>query len=52
MYQANYGFTATGQHDPNVNAETEQVANTKEDGASSSATGIKHCIKFVLDRIM
>jgi len=38
MYQANYGFTATGEHDPNVNAETEQVDETKQDG-SSSATG-------------
>ncbi|XP_066930853.1 17S U2 SnRNP complex component HTATSF1-like [Clytia hemisphaerica] len=24
MYQANYGFTATGEHDPNVNAETDE----------------------------
>lgn len=23
MYQANYGFTATGEHDPNVNVEAE-----------------------------
>ena len=23
MYQANYGFTATGEHDPNINVESE-----------------------------
>ena len=35
MYQANYGFTAAGEHDPNVNAETEQVDETKKDGSST-----------------
>lgn len=29
MYQANYGFTASGEHDPNVNADMEE--SKKED---------------------
>ena len=41
MYQANYGFTATGQHDPNVNntaddeKKQENVKDTKSSGFSS-----------------
>lgn len=30
MYQANYGFTATGQPDPNVNVTNEALAEVKE----------------------
>ena len=30
MYQANYGFTATGEHDPNVNVESEETPSTDD----------------------
>jgi len=35
MYQANYGFTATGEHNPNVNVTTEN------DNASNAESAVK-----------
>ena len=37
MYQANYGFTATGEHNPLVNVQSEEEeTGTKNDGAATT----------------
>lgn len=36
MYQANYGFTASGEHDPNVNVQPEPASDTNANDKKST----------------
>lgn len=51
MYQANYGFTATGEHDPNVNVQPEEPVETtgKNADGSNKTTEQKQTEKDKLD---
>ena len=37
MYQANYGFTATGEHDPNIHQHAEDLEEKEEDKKAAAA---------------
>lgn len=56
MYQANYGFTASGEHNPNVNvtAENDSAATAesakkgeKESSAAGTLVFIELCFDFI-----
>lgn len=41
LYQANYGFTATGEHDPNIHQHAEDVDKTEDKSSTAAASSEK-----------